>query len=72
MTYQISAQLLCHDVKLSRRIDRRVDAETPPTAAAAERLLWPVAEAVLKDNGGEGSIYELSNIAIEPLQPEWG
>jgi hypothetical protein len=63
--YRVSAHLLCHDVRLSTRIHRTVEADGPPDAATAERLLDEVAVEILKKNLGEGCPYEISDVKIE-------
>jgi len=66
MRYHLKAHLLCHDVRLSSWVETVVDLEEAPGLAEAERLLWPVADALVARNGCEGCGYELSAVNIIP------
>jgi hypothetical protein len=66
MQYHLKAHLLCHDVRLSNWIETVVDLDEAPGLAEAERLLWPVADTLVAQNGCEGCGYELSAVSIVP------
>ena len=64
--YRLKAHLLCHDVRLSSLVETVVALEEAPSQAEAERLLWPVADALAAENGCEGCPYELSAVSVVP------
>ena len=64
--YRLQARLLCHDVRLNSEVETIVALDEAPTQSEAERLLWPVADALVAENGCEGCPYELSAINTTP------
>ena len=60
--YKITANLLCHDVRLNTEISTVVEMMIEPTEAEAEILLAPVAEELLSIPAYDcrGCRYELS------------
>ena len=68
ITYQISAALLCHDVRLNTHIQIKVTLDYPPSPAEAESLLWPEAERVVARNFCEDCPYELYGIEVVAMK----
>jgi hypothetical protein len=62
--YLIRANLLCHDVRLNTHVETVAQLDHSPTMAEAERLLWPVANALVARYDCEDCPYDLSDIAI--------
>jgi hypothetical protein len=65
--YKITANLLCHDVRLNTEISTIVEMMVEPTKAEADILLAPVAEELLSIPAYDcrGCRYELSIFRIE-------
>lgn len=67
IVYRVSAQLICHDVKLSTRLERRLEVESPSELGTAEQILeWLIADA-LRKNGAEGCPYELADVSLKAI-----
>jgi len=64
--YKITANLLCHDVRLNTEISTIVEMMIEPTEAEADILLAPVAEELLSTPAYDcrGCRYELSIFRI--------
>jgi len=64
---RLTANLLCHDVRLNSEIEVVVALDYIPTEAEAERLMYPAADALVAEYGCQGCGYELSSIRVTPV-----
>jgi hypothetical protein len=69
LRYRISANLLCHDVRLNTRVEVEVELDHPPGEEEAIRLLAPAAEARVARAFCEDCPYDLTVIEVQPLGP---
>lgn len=70
--YKITANLLCHDVRLNTEISTVVEMMIEPTKAEADILLAPVAEELMSIPAYDcrGCRYELSTFRISLLMAD--
>lgn len=61
--YQITARVLCHDIRLSSVMSIKVLSEEVPTQVEAETYLFKKAEAEYSEQGGYW--FEFSDITIK-------
>lgn len=68
--YRLTANVLCHDVRLNSEVETAVALDHSPTEAEAERLLYPVADALVSEYGCQGCAYQLSNIQVSRVESD--
>jgi hypothetical protein len=70
--YKITANLLCHDVRLNTEISTVVETTNEPTEMEADIFLAPVAEEFLSAPAYDcrGCQYELSIFRICPVEED--
>jgi hypothetical protein len=68
--FEISAQLLDHDIRLNSAISTRVLLDHRPTVGEVEALLQPEIERLMVQQGGVGTFYELNSIQVNDPAPD--
>jgi hypothetical protein len=64
--YEITADVLCHDIKLNTSLRALVSAEQPPSKVEAEHHIFQLAEQEYATP--TGCWFEVSNLKVKPIE----
>lgn len=65
--YEITANILCHDIRLNTSVSIILTLDQPPSPATVQFYVYQVADPTVEQAGGEGCPYDVSEVKVRVL-----